>query len=217
MLDSKSVFKYNIAAFNHLKRYQSHFQKSLNQEPGQLSRPSLKMSTLSVQRNTEVKCTNNPVCHCDWQNKTRWLEPTCRTHVYMYLLALLTHLGSHIPFPNLPSHFQYFFCLINNRRGARHSGRQPASFPLTAKATEKQLDSARLWLFEPAFQARWLQPCSQSFGEEILCRRPSPTSQPRQCLNRAQDGIPPSPKGLLLYKNYWSAFSPSAHTSSSLS
>lgn len=65
MHDSKSVFKYHIAAFNHLKHYQSHFQKSLNQELGQLSRPSFKMSMLSVQKNSQVKGTNDPVSVTD--------------------------------------------------------------------------------------------------------------------------------------------------------
>lgn len=69
MHNCKSVFKYTITTFNDLKPYQNHFQESLKQEPRHLSRASLKMSTLYVQRDTQVKWPNNPVCHCDRQNK----------------------------------------------------------------------------------------------------------------------------------------------------
>lgn len=147
------------------------------------------MSMLSVQRNTQVKCTNNPVYHCDWQNKTRWLELTCPTHVSMYFLALLTHLSSHIPFPNLSSHFQYFSLLdliSGEELITQHNS--PLAFPsLHRPQRSSWIWEGFGWLFEPAFQAQWLQPCSQSLGGEKLCRQPSPTSQPRQYLNRAQD------------------------------
>jgi len=90
MHDVKSVFKYTVTTFNALKPYQNHFQESLNQEPRQLSRPSLKMSTLYIQRNTQVKWPNNPVCHCDWQNQ----NPSARADLsdVLYVCAFCHYL-----------------------------------------------------------------------------------------------------------------------------
>lgn len=165
---------------------------------------------LSVQRNTQVKCTNNPVCHCDWQNPLARadLSNTC---IYVlsgtaYTPQLTRSLSKPLqPFP------VFFSAWFNKRRGAHHSAQQPASFPLTAQATEKQLDLGRLWLTvwtclsSPLASALLTKPW---WGKAVPTAFASiAKAMPQQGTGQAT----PSPKCLLLYENYCSAFSSSTH------
>lgn len=117
MHDCKSVFTYTITTFNDLKPYQNHFQESLNQEPRQLAQPSLKMSTLYVQRNTQAKWPNNPVCLHDWQSKKPSAGADLSDALYIctfwHSLYALAHI---VPLQNYPVISNIFSVRFNKRR-----------------------------------------------------------------------------------------------------